>query len=102
MLSETRTQARVVIGITALDSDMTPRCVSIAGRITDHITENYRWKFPRRATELPPPTKSANVFTMIMTLVVFALAGTQMYFVYQFMTPDCVVKETTSSSKNSG
>ncbi|MGB1005777.1 MAG: hypothetical protein ACPGVX_01285 [Thalassobaculaceae bacterium] len=103
MLSETRTQARVAIGITgARQSDMTPRCVSIAGRITDHITENYPLEVPQaRATELPPPTKSRlNVFTMIMTLVVFALAGTGMYFVYQFMTPDRVyVEETTSSSK---
>ena len=38
---------------------MAPRCVSIAGRITDHITENYPLEVPQaRATELPPPTKS--------------------------------------------
>lgn len=103
MLSETRTQARVAVSITgARQSDMTPRCVSVAARITDHITESYPLEVPQaRATELPPPTKARlNVFTMVMIAAVFAIAGTGMYFVYQFMTPDRVYgEETTASNK---
>ena len=101
MLSETRTQARVTVGIVGGRTDMTPRCVNIASKITSHIAENYPLEVPQaRPTELPPPPKTKiNPFFLGLVAVVLLVAAGGMVFVQQFMTPDRVYAKETKATK---